>query len=125
MQSISRTIYGVILAVLAIGLVIFGVQNTQAVRIQFLTFTSEQLSLSLVVIGAVILGAALMWLSSLLGAAQRGLQLRKVTKERMTLATRNVQLENRINALEQELKLIYPDRKVSEIKPAGKPATKK
>lgn len=125
MQSISRTIYGIILAVLAVGLVIFGVQNTQTVRIQFLTFTSEQLSLSLVVIGAVILGAALMWLAGLLGAAQRGLQLRKVTKERMNLATRNVQLENRVKTLEQELKLIYPDRKISDTRPAGKPADKK
>lgn len=103
MQTISRALIGLVAAALAVCLVIFGVQNTQAVQIQFLGFTTERISVSLLVIGAVILGAALMWLLGLWGAAQRSLRLRREAKERATLAARNKELETKVTTLERDL----------------------
>lgn len=123
MQTISRTVIGVLAAVLAIGLVIFGVQNTQPVQIQFLGFATERISVSLLVIGAVILGAALMWLIGLFGAAQRGLRQRRDAKERSTLATRNRELEQRIASLEKELGTFRP-ASTAEAKPGAKTVAK-
>jgi uncharacterized integral membrane protein len=123
MQTISRTVIGVVAAVLAIGLVIFGVQNTQPVQIQFLNFTTERISVSLLVIGAVILGAAMMWLLGLFGAAQRSLRHRRDAKERSVLATRNKELEQKVASLEKELGGYRPAA-APEAKAAGKPVTK-
>jgi uncharacterized integral membrane protein len=125
MQTISRALIGIVLAALSICLVIFGVQNTQPVQIQFLSLVTERISVSLLVIGAVILGAALMWLLGLWGAAQRTLRLRRDAKERATLTTRNKELEAKISALERELTTFYPGGKPAESKPtASKPATR-
>lgn len=124
MQTISRAFIGIVAAALSVGLVIFGVQNTQPVQIQFLGFTTERLSLSLVVIGAVILGAALMWLIGLWGAAQRSLRLRREVRERTMLAARNKELEAKVTSLERELATFYPGNKPAETKQASKPVTK-
>ncbi|MFV9503837.1 MAG: LapA family protein [Oscillochloridaceae bacterium umkhey_bin13] len=124
MKMISRTILGIILAALAVVLVIFSAQNNQNVEIVFLSFKSGEISLPLLVIGAIIFGAALMWLIGLFSAAQRSYKLNRATKDRMQLASRNVQLENRIKALEQELSLVYPDRRPGESKQVSKPPTK-
>lgn len=123
MQTISRAVIGVVLAALAVCLVIFGVQNTQAVQIQFLGFTTERISVSLLVIGAVIVGAALMWLVGLWGAAQRSLRLRRDAKERATLVTRNRELEQKVASLEKELGGPRP-APGAEPKPASKPVTR-
>lgn len=122
MQTITRALIGIVAAALAIGLVIFGVQNTQAVRIQFLNFSTEQISVSLLVIGAVILGAAMMWLIGLYGAAQRGIRQMRDAKERSTLAARNRELEQRVAGLEKELGA-YKPAQAPESK-GGKPVTK-
>jgi uncharacterized integral membrane protein len=102
MQSFNRALIGIVAAIMAILLVIFGVQNTQPVQIQFLTFATQQISLSLVIITAVVFGAALMWLIGLYGAAQRGMRLRREVKERTTLAARNAELERRLASIELE-----------------------
>ncbi|NTU80275.1 MAG: LapA family protein [Chloroflexales bacterium] len=125
MQTISRAMIGVVLAALSVCLVIFGVQNTQTVQIQFLSFTTERISVSLLVIGAVILGAALMWLVGLFGAAQRSLRLRRDAKERAGLTARNKELEAKVGSLERELATLYPGDKPAESKPAAtKPVTR-
>lgn len=123
MQTILRAVIGVVLAALAVCLVIFGVQNTQAVQIQFLGFTTEQISVSLLVIGAVIIGAALMWLVGLWGTAQRSLRLRREAKERTTLAARNRELELKVASLEKQLGAprLTPS---AEAKPDSKPVIK-
>jgi uncharacterized integral membrane protein len=123
MQPISRTVIGVVAAALAIALVIFGVQNTQPVQIQFLNFTTERISVSLLVIGAVILGAAMMWLLGLFGAAQRSLRQRRDAKERSVLASRNKELELKLASLEKELGASRP-APAPEAKAANKPVTK-
>jgi uncharacterized integral membrane protein len=123
MQSIMRLLIGVVAAAVAIGLVIFGVQNTQAVQIQFLNFSTERISVSLLVIGAVILGAGLMWLIGLYGAAQRGIRQMRDARERSSLATRNKELEQRIASLEKELGTYRPAQQ-ADGKSAGKPVAK-
>lgn len=124
MQTVSRAVIGILAAAVAIGLVIFGVQNTQPVQIQFLGFTTQRISVSLLVIGAFILGAAMLWLLGLWGAAQRTLRLRREAKERATLASRNKELEARLSSLEKELSTYrpapQPDPK-SASKPVAKP----
>jgi uncharacterized integral membrane protein len=102
MQSFNRALIGIVAAIMSILLVIFGVQNTQPVQIQFLTFATQQISLSLVIITAVVFGAALMWLFGLYGAAQRSMRLRREVKERSTLAARNAELERRLASIEHE-----------------------
>jgi uncharacterized integral membrane protein len=123
MQSVMRVVIGIVAAALAIGLVIFGVQNTQAVQIQFLNFSTERISVSLLVIGAVILGAALMWLIGLYGAAQRSIRQMRDARERSSLAARNRELEQRIAGLEKELSAFKPAQQ-SDAKPSGKPVTR-
>lgn len=123
MQTISRTVIGVVLAALSICLVIFGVQNTQTVQIQFLSFATERISVSLLVIGAVIIGAALMWLVGLWGAAQRSLRLRRDAKERAALVARNRELELKVASLEKEQGGPRPAPS-AEPRPAGKPVTR-
>jgi uncharacterized integral membrane protein len=99
MQSFNRVLIGIVAAAMSIMLVIFGVQNTQPVQIQFLTFETQQISLSLVIIIAVVFGAAFMWLFGLYGAAQRSMRLRRETKERQQLAARNAELERKLASL--------------------------
>lgn len=125
MQTFTRALIGIVAAALAIGLVIFGVQNTQPVQIQFLNFTTERISVSLLVIGSVILGAALLWLLGLWGAAQRSLRQRRDAKERATLAAKNKELESKLASLERELSGYRPAPAAeSKSTAAGKPATK-
>lgn len=100
MQSFNRALIGIVAAAMSILLVIFGVQNTQPVQIQFLTFETQQISLSLVIIIAVVFGAAFMWLVGLYGAAQRSMRLRREVKERLQLAARNAELERKLASLE-------------------------
>ncbi|HMQ33437.1 MAG TPA: LapA family protein [Chloroflexaceae bacterium] len=123
MQTITRALIGILAAALAIGLVIFGVQNTGTVQIQFLGFATQAISVSLLVIGAFILGAAMMWLLGLYGAAQRSLRHRRDAKERATLAARNKELEQKVAGLERELGSFKPAQPAAP-KAAEKPAAK-
>ncbi len=54
-----RVFMFILMTVLSVMLVLFGVQNPQPVEVRFLTFTSGPISLSLVMIPAVIAGATL------------------------------------------------------------------
>ncbi len=123
MRTITRAIIGFLAAVLAIGLVIFGVQNTGTVQIQFLSFSTEAISVSLLVIGAFILGAATMWLLGLYDAAQRSLRQRRDAKERASLNARNKELEQKIASLERELGAFRPAPPAGP-RPAEKSAAK-
>lgn len=108
MQTLTRTFVAILMAALAVGLVVFGVQNPQTVKITFLTYTTQEISLSLVVIAAAIAGAALAWLGGLWGAARRGIQRRRDARERSILASRNAELERRLASMEKELSGFRP-----------------
>jgi uncharacterized integral membrane protein len=102
-QSVIRTLFGIIAAVLALGLVVFGVQNTQLVEIRFLGFSTGRLSLSLVVIVAAIVGAAIIWLVGLWSAAQRSIRQLREGRQRTAVEARNKELEKKLAQLEAEL----------------------
>lgn len=102
MQNVTRVVVGILAALLSLLLVLFGVQNTEPVSIQLLGFATEQLSLSLVVIGAAIVGATIVWLISLWGWARQSLRNRRDQKERSVLQARTRELEQRVATLEAE-----------------------
>ncbi len=124
MRTISRTLIGIVAALLAVALVIFGVQNPQTVKIQFLTFSTESISLSLLVIGAVIMGAALMWLFGLWGAAQRSIRLMRDSKERSQLEARNKELDAKVRKLEEQVRTLAPVERRPEPTTTTKPTAK-
>jgi uncharacterized integral membrane protein len=94
MQGTLRVLVAVLAAILALALVIFGVQNTQPVNISFLGFTSNGLPLSLVITGAAISGAAVIGLLDLFSAAQRTIRRRRESKERTQLEAQVGELSN-------------------------------
>lgn len=117
MQVVIRALVGFLAAVLALGLVIFGVQNTQLVEIRFLGFTTGRLSLSLVVITAAIVGGAIIWLIGLWGAAQRGIR-------QMREKARTKELEAKLARLEQENATLRAPA-VKPVTPAAPPPPEK
>lgn len=91
------------LLIIALLLVLFGVQNTQQVTVRFLALSVENLSVSLVIVVAAICGALLVGLLNIWGGVQRSLRQRREQKERAELATRNGELQKRVAELEREL----------------------
>lgn len=91
------------LLLLAVLLVLFGVQNTQQVSLRFLSYSLENLSVSLVIIIAAMFGALMVALLSLWGGVQRSFRQRRENRERFELSTRNVALQKRVAELEREV----------------------
>ncbi|PDV99569.1 LapA family protein [Candidatus Chloroploca asiatica] len=104
MQTLSRILLGIMTAILSVGLVIFGVQNTEPVQIKFLNFSSNNISVSLVMIGSVIMGAVLVWLMSLWREARLTLRHRRDAKELALLESKNKMLDTRVKELERQLR---------------------
>ena len=82
--------------VLALLMVIFGVQNTQLVTVRFLSFEARDLSASIVIILSAIGGALLAGMLGVWNSVQHSLRGRRDTKQR-------AQLEQRIADLERQL----------------------
>jgi uncharacterized integral membrane protein len=97
-----RYLIGAALLVVALLLVLFGVQNPQPVTVRFLWLAAQNLSLSLVIVIAAIFGAALVGLLNLWGSIRRGVRGLRERKERTALEVRARDLEARVAALEQE-----------------------
>src|SRR5262245_22229016 len=97
-----RYLVGAALLIVAILLVLFGVQNPQPVSVRFLWLSTEDLSLSLVIVLAAICGAVLVGLLNLWGSIRRGVRGLRERRERTALETRARDLEQKISALEQE-----------------------
>ncbi|NCC31120.1 MAG: LapA family protein [Chloroflexia bacterium] len=104
MQALSRILLGIITAVLSVALVIFGVQNTEPVQIKFLNFSTDNISVSLVMIGSVIMGAVLVWLMGLWREARLTLRHRRDAKELALLESKNKTLNARVKELERQLR---------------------
>lgn len=111
-----RIFIPIVMLLLALLLVIFGAQNTQAVNIHFLNMESGWVSLALVVVIAAIFGAVLTGLFGLWIRIRYGIQNWRANKQRNTLESRNTDLEQRITALEQE------NAKLREAAPAAPPS---
>lgn len=80
----------ILILLISIAMVLFGAQNTQSVEVQFLSYRSGMVSLSLVVIIAAIGGALLIGLVNMWGSIQRSFRERASRKK----------LEQRIRELE-------------------------
>ena len=97
-----RYLISAALLIVAVLLVLFGVQNPQPVSVRFLWLTTQDLSLSLVIVIAAIFGAVLVGLLHLWGSIRRGVRGLRERRERTALETRARDLEQKIAALEQE-----------------------
>ena len=97
-----RYVIGAALLIVAVLLVLFGVQNPQPVTVRFLWLAARDLSLSLVIVIAAICGATLVGLVNLWGSIRRSVRGRRERKERGALETRARELEQKLAALEQE-----------------------
>lgn len=90
-----RALVFMLMTILSVMLVLFGVQNPQPVEVRFLTLTSGPVSLSLVMILAVIAGALLVGLFMGYSGVRTSLRTRKMSKQQSAL-------EQRVAALEKE-----------------------
>lgn len=90
-----RVLVFVLMTILSVMLVLFGVQNPQPVEVRFLTYTSGPVSLSLVMILAVIAGALLVGLFMGYSGLRSSLRTRRLSKQQ-------VALEQRVAALQEE-----------------------
>jgi uncharacterized integral membrane protein len=90
------------LLILALLLVLFGVQNTQVVTVRFLNYSVENLSVSLVIVIAAICGALLVALLNVWSGIQRTLRGRRTARERSDLEARHRELQKRVAELERE-----------------------
>ncbi|HET9224597.1 MAG TPA: lipopolysaccharide assembly protein LapA domain-containing protein [Roseiflexaceae bacterium] len=97
-----RYLIGAALLIVAVLLVLFGVQNPQPVSVRFLWLATEDLSLSLVIVLAAICGAVLVGLLHVWGSIRRGVRGLRDRRERTALETRAQGLEQKIATLEQE-----------------------
>ena len=97
-----RYVISAALLIVAILLVLFGVQNPQPVTVRFLWLSAQDLSLSLVIVIAAIFGAVIVGLLSLWGSIRRGVRGLRERRERTALETRARDLEQKVSVLEQE-----------------------
>jgi uncharacterized integral membrane protein len=97
-----RYLIGAALLIVAVLLVLFGVQNPQPVTVRFLWLAAQGLSLSLVIVIAAIFGAVLVGLLNMWGSIRRSVRGLRERRERTALETRARDLEQKIAALEQE-----------------------
>lgn len=113
------------LFILAVLLVLFGVQNTQQVSLRFLSYSLENLSVSLVIIIAAMFGALMVALLSLWSGVQRSFRQRRENRERFELSSRNAALQKRVAELEREVAALRGSAYVPPAAPAKKTTTTK
>ncbi len=112
-----RVLVLVLILVISVFMVLFGVQNTQAVSVQFMGYNSGAVSLSLVIIVAILSGVllcALLWMWS---SISRSIRERNARKK---LEQRNRELEDRVMQLEKAVSAPKPQPAVVEVKPVVK-----
>jgi uncharacterized membrane protein YciS (DUF1049 family) len=97
-----RVVVLVLMAAIALAMVLFGAQNTEAVSVRFLWMDSGQLSLSLVMVLAAVAGAALVALLWLWDQVRFGLRQHRMGRQVHSLEDRAVDLEKRLAAAEAE-----------------------
>ena len=117
-----RIFIPIVMLILALLLVIFGAQNTQAVSVKFLGVETGMISLALVIVISAIFGALLTGLFGLWIRIRYGIRSWRANKQRAGLEARNRELEQRVVALESEkasLSTAQP-AKVAEPEPGAK-----
>ncbi|MCC6626909.1 MAG: DUF1049 domain-containing protein [Chloroflexi bacterium] len=92
----------VLMAAIALAMVLFGAQNTEAVSVRFLWLDSGRMSLSLVMVLAAVAGAALVALLWLWDQVRFGLRQHRMGRQVNSLAGRAGDLEKRLASAEAE-----------------------
>jgi uncharacterized integral membrane protein len=114
-----RLLVLLLILVVSVVMVIFGAQNTRPVTVQFLSYTSGEVSLSLVIVIAALLGAMLSVLLGLMSTIPRTLRERSTRRK---LEARTRELEGRLATLEREQSAPPPQPPApSEPRPSAKP----
>jgi lipopolysaccharide assembly protein A len=119
-----RIFIPVVMLLLALLLVIFGAQNTQAVNVRFLGIETGTISLALVIVISAIIGAVLTGLFGIWYRVRYGIQNWRAKKQRTSLETRNSELEQRIAALESEKASLSTAQPAKAAEPAPEPGAK-
>ena len=88
-----------LICAISLVMVIFGAQNTQHVQLHFLSYASDSVPLSLVIVLATLGGALIVGLFSVLSRLRRAIRERSVRRK---LESENRDLQKRIVALESE-----------------------
>ncbi|MFL5803312.1 MAG: lipopolysaccharide assembly LapA domain-containing protein [Roseiflexaceae bacterium] len=117
-----RIFIPIVMLILALLLVIFGAQNTQAVNVKFLGVETGMASLALVIVISAVFGAVLTGLLGLWIRIRYGIRSWRANKQRASLEAHNRELEQRVAALESEnanLREAQP-AKVAEPEPGAK-----
>jgi uncharacterized integral membrane protein len=93
-----RYLVVILILVVSIVMVIFGAQNTQTVKVQFFTYNSGDVSLSLLIVLAALGGATLTALVSIFNGIQSSMRERSLRRK---LEQRNRELEQKVASLEK------------------------
>lgn len=110
--------------VFSIIIAIFAVQNTQSVAVRFLTFETQQLSVSVVVLASAAIGAILTFLFGLWRTLRSSLELRsdrkKIEQQEKTIQ----ELQNSYQQTQERLKQLQSENEQLRSRLAGgRPAT--
>jgi lipopolysaccharide assembly protein A len=121
-----RIFIPIVMLILALLLVIFGAQNTQAVNVRFLGIETGMISLALVIVISAIFGAVLTGLFGLWIRIRYGIRSWRANKQRAGLEARNRELEQRVATLESEKASLSatPPALAAEAEPGAKAGDK-
>ena len=97
-----RTVLLVLIALLSLIMVIFGVQNTQAVTVRFLFFESGQIPHALVMVLSAIAGAALVGLFWLWDQVRFGVRRWRMGRQLAGVEKRAAELERQLATVTEE-----------------------
>jgi uncharacterized integral membrane protein len=97
-----RVLVLVLMALIALAMVLFGVQNTESVSVRFLWMDSGLVSLSLVMVLAAVAGAALVALFWVWDQVRFGLRQHRMGRQMHSLEGHTVDLEKKLAAVEAE-----------------------
>lgn len=97
-----RLLVVVLIAILALVMVAFGVQNTQGVTVRFLTVESGLIPLAFVMVLSAIAGALLVGLIALWDQIRHGFRSWRMRRRLSTIEKRTAELEDQVIRLTRE-----------------------
>jgi uncharacterized integral membrane protein len=118
-----RTVLLVLIALLSLIMVIFGVQNTQAVTVRFLFFESGQVPAALVMVLSAIAGAALVGLFWLSDQVRFGVRRWRMDRQLAGVEKRAAELERQLATVTEEKAALAARAAEPTTPPAAPPAT--
>lgn len=114
-----RTVLLALMALLALIMVIFGVQNTQAVTVRFLLLESGPIPVALVMVLSALAGAALVGLFGLWDQVRHGVREWRMGRQLAGVEKRAAELERQLAAALQEKAALAPREGEPTSRPPG------